>query len=133
MALYFSPIGLKDENGNIYLISNRVLLEECIKNLSDEIKVSVIVFEAITQLTGERVIKKNYNQSKLYCWLENRIREDERYKTAKAKKMEECDNLRKQKKEYIKKNKKSKDAEEILRYKRIKALNYYRSKPKMLH
>lgn len=131
MALYFSTVGLIDENGKVYLISNRVLLEECLKNISNQIKVSVIVFETITKLTGEKVIKRNYNQNKLFCWLENRIREDERYKTAKLKKMEECDKARKQKLDYKKNNMKSMLAEELLRYKRIKAMNYYRSKPKI--
>lgn len=79
MALYFTKTVLKDENGKVFLISYRSLLEECLKHSMEELSIYKIVFETIERLTGEKVKKHEYNASLLFRWLEKNIQKSDVY------------------------------------------------------
>ena len=125
MALRFTSVSLEDENGNIYLISYNDLLQECLNHPYDTINVSQIVRETITKMTGERVIPRGYNQSKLFCWVESKIHKDPRYIRAKENIMQQSKKQREGEQQY-RQSKKRVTSEEIEKKKRLEMLSYYR-------
>lgn len=129
MALYFGKIRILDcETDTSILVSNIELLNECLSHPYDTIKVSRIIFDSVTKITGEKVSPKiGYNQSLLYCWLERCIHEDSRYMKAKEKVMEQSEAIRKKEKEYRISQKKTEYSEQATKYERKKMLRYYRS------
>ena len=125
MALRFTSVSLEDENGNIYLISYNELLQECLNHPYDTIKVSRIVMETVNKMTGERVIPRGYNQSKMFCWLESKIHKDPRYITAKENIMQQSKKQREGEKR-CRQAKMTATSEEIEKKKRLEMLSYYR-------
>ena len=125
MALRFTSISLEDENGNLYLISHDKLLQECLNHSYDTIKVSRIVMETICNMTGERVIPRGYNQSRLFCWIESKIHKDPRYITAKENIMQQSKKQREGEQQY-RQAKMRVTSEEIEKKKRQEMLGYYR-------
>lgn len=103
MALYFNERGLHYEDGRLFLISYREILEECLKGPFKTVSISTIIFDTIRRMTGMKVIKRNYNQSPVYRWLEKRISQDSRYKIAKQYKVDRDNVYRMFKKEHEKK------------------------------
>lgn len=129
MALYFGKVGLLEcETDTPIIVSNMELLNECLNHPYNTIKVSRIIFDSVTKITGEKVSPKiGYNQSLLYCWLEKCIHADLRYAGVKEKVMKQSEMIRKKEKEYRISQKKTEYSEEITRYERKKMLRYYRS------
>lgn len=102
MAIKFETRSLKDENGKVYLISYKKVLEECFKHPYDTISIATIVYETIEKMTGERIIGNMHNGKPLYIWLEKHIKADERYQRQKELKVERDNRIREQRREYKK-------------------------------
>ena len=84
MALRFSNYCLVDENGKTFFVSYEKLREECLNNSFTNLSISKIIFDAVTVVTGERIIRsKGYSNSLLYQWLEKSIWNDNRYQEEK--------------------------------------------------
>ena len=130
MALYFNERGLRYDDGKIFLISYQKLLEECLKHPYNTVSISAIIFSTVNSMTGKKIIKGKYNQSKLYQWLEQQIRQDPRYIQAKQVKYEQDSMKRQYKKEYEKKMKQVKGINKQLEYIEKKRARYKLSSSK---
>ena len=130
MALYFNEKGLRNDDGTIFLISYRELLNECLKHPYNTVSISEIIFGTIHKVTGMKIIKKNYNKSKLYQWLEKRIRQDPRYIETKQIVFERDSRKRQLRKEYEEKKRHMKGFNMQLDYMEKKRSKYKPKKSK---
>lgn len=105
MSIRFTARGLRDENGKIFLVPYKELLEVCMYQQFYQRSISDIIYGALTEMTGEKVIKHQYkNQSKLYQWLEKNIRKSTKYVQTQAKMQEEREKAKRDMAEYKKNN-----------------------------
>ena len=126
MAIRFGEHCLMDENGKVYLISYRELLEECLKHPFNTPSISTIIIETIKRLTGETIIGNRYNDKPLYRWLEKKIQADSRYQQAKKEKREKDAKRKQQIVEDKKLHVHTRNVKFIEDYLRKECQNYYR-------
>lgn len=82
MALRFIGRCLIDEKtGDVFPVTAEEIIAECLKDSFEDLSHVKIIFHAVETVTGQRVIRSNYNSSELYNLISNAVYKDPRFQS----------------------------------------------------